>query len=194
MLQSSPFVHTTIHITASNHTSNSPPLMPEMQTPANTFHLPRKAEQQPSLASSNSSRSLDRAFDDIEKQGSTPTFASADSSSMEKKDFDIEKQAEVSISSSSPIQLPSALSPPSFVGDHPRTKTMHRRPATRDMVTAEIECIDRKFRDAGTPNNRVLVVACGPGKMVEDVRRAVVSWVAQGDGCGVELLVEGFGW
>jgi len=206
MLQSSPFVQTTIHITASSYISNSPPLTPapvlarhkSTQTSESTFHLSRKVEQQLSLAGSDSSRSLDRAFDgDIEKQGSTSTFASVGSSPVEKKDLDIEKQLEYSLSNSSSIPLRSAPPPPGvlpFVGDNARMKTIHRRPDTRDMVRTEIECADRRFRDAGTPNRRVLIVACGPGKMVEDVRRAVVGWVAQGDGCGVELLVEGFGW
>ena len=64
----------------------------------------------------------------------------------------------------------------------------------RKLIGKEIESVDRKLNRAGKPNGRVLIVACGPRAMMSDVRGAIASWVAAGEGVGVELLVEGFGW
>lgn len=72
--------------------------------------------------------------------------------------------------------------------------TIHWRPDIGKLVTRDIEEADRKLKQNGRPNGRVLVVVCGPRRLAGDVRASVASWVARGEGVGVELLVEEFGW
>lgn len=71
---------------------------------------------------------------------------------------------------------------------------IYRRPDIGKLVTRNITEAGQKLEENGRPNGRVLVAVCGPRKMVGDVRRSVASWVAKGEGVGVELLVEEFGW
>lgn len=75
-----------------------------------------------------------------------------------------------------------------------RSRVIHRRPDIGKLVTMNIRKAGQRLEENGIPNGRVLVVVCGPRKMVGDVRGGVASWTAKGDGVGVELLVEEFGW
>lgn len=74
------------------------------------------------------------------------------------------------------------------------SRTIHRRPDIGKLVTRDIEEADQKLKGNGRPNGKVLVVVCGPRRLAGDVRASVASWVARGEGVGVELLVEEFGW
>lgn len=139
-----------------------------------------------------------RSYDpdrDIEKQG-LATIEVVESYNS----TPVDRFSEKSISTESLVPTRSAPSPPfgvpprSDARPHSPSRTINRRPDIGKLVRREIESADRRLRADGKPNGRVLIVSCGPGRMVQDVRGSVASWLAIGEGVGVELLIEGFGW
>jgi hypothetical protein len=203
-LKRSSDVNTTVHITS--HTLDSSNAAPQIAPPAPTTSCranPQPVADQPLAAITEKEEEAFRSIandayigQDTEKHALTHiTVESASTTPVNSSRENMEKT-----SSTESLVAVHTAPPPSGVDitaedrPSPRSQTINWRPDVRKLIGLELENTDRRLSGEVKPNGRVLVVACGPRSMISDVQGAVASWVATGEGVGVELLVEGFGW